>query len=75
MHSLVLFTVCTLDTVHNHVNTIQVLFTDYYEFIGTFYCQYISFYFLLLRKYGVVHAWVGQKLVNSNILRVFSYRS
>ena len=28
----------------------------------------------LLRS-GVVHAWVGQKLLNSNILRVFSYRS
>ncbi len=24
---------------------------------------------------GVVHAWVGQKLLNSNILRVLSYRS
>ncbi len=24
---------------------------------------------------GVVHAWVGQILLNSNILRVFSYRS
>ena len=29
----------------------------------------------MLKRVGVVHAWVGQKLVNSNILRVFCLRS
>jgi hypothetical protein len=41
-NSLVLFTIRTLVfTVHYYVNTVQVLFNDYYAFISTFYCTYI----------------------------------
>ena len=44
-NSLVRFTVRTLVfTVHYYVNTVQVLFYDYYKCISTFYCTYISFY-------------------------------
>jgi hypothetical protein len=30
-------------TVHYYVFTVQVVFNDYYAFISTFYCTYISF--------------------------------
>ncbi len=46
-----IFTVYFIDrvfTVHYSVNTVQVLFYDYYAFIRTFYCTYISFYCTLL---------------------------